>query len=159
MKSQAIRFIAQEEKEMADMPMLKVIVFQLTDKEYAIPVSEVKGIEKLHPITRIPRTSPFVKGVINLRGVVTPIIDLRLRLGLEEEYGDHTRLIIVMAEDKEVGLIVDAANDVMDIPLEAIEPPPEIIGSTTAEYISGVAKLEKRLLIMINLESIVDTEK
>ncbi len=95
---------------------IKLIVFQLDGKEYGIPVEYVHGIEKVQHITRIPGTARFVKGVINLRGVVTPIIDLRKRFGIKEsEYSDTTRVIIVAMDDVEVGLIVDAANDVIDI--------------------------------------------
>lgn len=134
---------------------VKVIAFQLIDKEYALPVHQVYSIEKLMHITRVPGTVPFVKGVINLRGVVTPIIDLRSRFGLsDEQYDDSTRIIIASLDDMEVGLIVDGANDVLDIPVEAIEPQPEVVGSLGDEYITGVAKLEKRLLIMLSLQKI-----
>jgi len=134
---------------------VKVIAFQLVDKEYALPVHQVYSIEKLMHITRVPGTVPFVKGVINLRGVVTPIIDLRSRFGLsDDQYDDSTRIIIASLDDMEVGLIVDGANDVLDIPVEAIEPQPEVVGSLGDEYITGVAKLGKRLLIMLSLQKI-----
>ena len=98
---------------------IKVIVFQLKNKEYAIPVNRVSGIEKLLHITRVPKTVSFIKGVINLRGVITPIIDLRSRFGFEEiEYNDSTRIIIVVMNGMEVGLIVDSANDVLDLPVQ-----------------------------------------
>ncbi|OXS78570.1 chemotaxis protein CheW [Domibacillus enclensis] len=134
---------------------VKVIAFQLVDKEYALPVEQVYSIEKLMHITRVPGTVPFVKGVINLRGVVTPIIDLRSRFGLSDErVDDSTRIIIAALDDMEVGLIVDGANDVLDIPTDAIEPQPEVVGSLGDEYITGVAKLDKRLLIMLSLQKI-----
>ena len=134
---------------------VKVIAFQLVDKEYALPVEQVYSIEKLMHITRVPGTVPFIKGVINLRGVVTPIIDLRSRFGLSDErYDESTRIIIAALEDMEVGLIVDGANDVLDIPIDAIEPQPEVVGSLGDEYITGVAKLDKRLLIMLSLQKI-----
>ncbi|HHY74646.1 MAG TPA: purine-binding chemotaxis protein CheW [Bacillus bacterium] len=138
---------------------LKVIVFQLKDEEYGIPVQQVQSIERMMHITRVPKVAKFVKGVMNLRGVVTPIIDLRNRFGIEEaEYSESTRIIIVGVGDMEVGLIVDAANDVVDIPEEAIEPPPEVVGSIEVEYLNGVAKLDKRLLILLNLEKVLNTE-
>ncbi|MFE4810906.1 chemotaxis protein CheW [Peribacillus simplex] len=138
---------------------LKVIVFQIKDKEYAIPVDKVSGIEKLLHITRVPKAVKFVKGVINLRGVITPIIDLRVRFGFEEvEYDESTRIIVVILDDMEVGLIVDSANDVLDIPVESIEPQPEVVGHLASEYISGVAKIEKRLLVLINLEKALSLE-
>jgi purine-binding chemotaxis protein CheW len=138
---------------------MKVIVFQMKDKEYAIPVEKVSGIEKLLFITRVPKAVPFVKGVINLRGVITPIIDLRTRFGFQEvEYNDSTRIIIVLLDDKEVGLIVDSANDVLEIPVGSIEPQPEVVGHFSSEYFSGVAKFEKRLLVLINLEKALSLE-
>ncbi|MBT2603331.1 chemotaxis protein CheW [Bacillus sp. ISL-53] len=138
---------------------MKVIVFQIKDKEYAIPVNKVSGIEKLLHITRVPKALKFVKGVINLRGVITPIIDLRVRFDFEEvEYDESTRIIIVILDDMEVGLIVDSANDVLDIPVESIEPQPEVVGHLASEYISGVAKIEKRLLVLINLEKALSLE-
>ncbi|MBT2649594.1 chemotaxis protein CheW [Bacillus sp. ISL-34] len=138
---------------------MKVIVFQIKDKEYAIPVDKVSGIEKILHITRVPKAVKFVKGVINLRGVITPIIDLRVRFGFEEvEYDESTRIIIVILDDMEVGLIVDSANDVLDIPVESIEPQPEVVGHLASEYISGVAKIEKRLLVLINLEKALSLE-
>jgi purine-binding chemotaxis protein CheW len=136
---------------------IKVIVFQLMEKEYAIPVSQVHSIEKVEHITRVPKAAPFVKGVINLRGVVTPVIDLRSRFSLPQEaHSEETRVIIAGVNDMEVGLVVDAANDVLDIPAEAIESQPEVVGSVEADYISGVAKLEKRLLVLLNLEEVLN---
>ncbi|BAQ10539.1 chemotaxis protein [Bacillus sp. OxB-1] len=144
----------QEQKEM------KVIVFQLMDKEYAIGVDVVQSIEKLLSITRVPKTPSYVKGVINLRGVVTPIVDLRDRFGLDlKEMDDSTRIIIVSLEEFEVGLIVDAANDVLDIPLQSIEPQPEVVGTIESEFISGVAKVDKRLLVMLNLDKVLEPIK
>jgi purine-binding chemotaxis protein CheW len=135
----------------------KVIAFQLKDEEYAIPVQYVRSIEKIQHITRVPRTAHYVKGVINLRGVVTPIIDLRERFGFPSvPYSEQTRIIIVSIKDFEVGLIVDAANDVLDIPSSSIEPPPEAIGTVAADYIHGVARSGKRLLILLNLEKVLE---
>lgn len=139
---------------------LKVIVFQLKDEEYGIPVQQVQSIERLMHITRVPKVARFVKGVMNLRGVVTPIIDLRTRFGIEPiDYSESTRIIIVGVGEMEVGLIVDAANDVIDIPDGSIEPPPEVVGTVEVEYLNGVAKLEKRLLILLNLDKVLNSEE
>jgi purine-binding chemotaxis protein CheW len=139
---------------------IKLIVFQLNGKEYGISVHYVHGIEKVQHITRIPGTAPFVKGVINLRGVVTPIIDLRKRFGIDEcEYTEATRVIIVALDDIEVGLIVDAANDVIDITEDSIEPSPEMVGVEEDEYVKGVVKVDNRLLILIDLAMILDRKQ
>jgi purine-binding chemotaxis protein CheW len=143
--------------EMLAQTDIKMIVFQLKDKEYAIPVQQVRAIEKVLHITRVPRTAPFIKGVINLRGIVIPIIDLQNRLSIGEiEVTANTRIIIVSMDGIEVGLMVDGANDVIDISTEWIEPQPEVVDTVKAEFISSVAKLEKRLIIIMNLEKIVN---
>ncbi|TFE03478.1 chemotaxis protein CheW [Jeotgalibacillus sp. R-1-5s-1] len=136
---------------------LKVIVFQLLNKEYAVPVQNVQSIEKVMHITRVPGVPSHVKGVVNLRGVVTPIIDLRTRFGIEAgSFDEHTRIIIVTLDGREVGLIVDSANDVLDIPETSIEPQPNVVGSIEADFISGVAKIERRLLILLQLDKVLE---
>lgn len=138
----------------------KVIVFQLQNEEYAVSVAQVGSIERMQPITSVPQTADFVKGVINLRGVVTPIIDLRVRFGMEaSKEGEATRIIIVYLDNMEVGLIVDSANDVIDIPENAIEPTPEVVGTVDVDYIEGVAKLENRLLILLHLQKVLTSEE
>ncbi|MCL7748151.1 chemotaxis protein CheW [Halalkalibacter alkaliphilus] len=135
---------------------LKVIVFQIKDEEYALEVDYIQSIERMQPVTRIPSTSPFVTGVMNLRGVITPIINLRKRFGIEEkELDEATRILVISKDQLELGLIVDGANDVIDIPIEKIEPSPEVIGGMETDYIRGVVKLDKRLFTLLNLDKIV----
>jgi len=140
---------------------LKVIVFALADEQYGIEVDKVRTIERMMPITRVPKTPPFIKGVINLRGVVIPVIDLRGRFGLTEtEATDTSRIIIVQVNDIEVGFIVDAANDVIDIDSDRIDSPPEVVGGIKAKYLRGVARLDDdRLLIMLNLVEVLNKEE
>lgn len=137
---------------------MKVIVFTLAHEEYGIEVDKVRTIERLVPITRVPKTPTFVKGVINLRGIVIPVIDLRGRFGLPEtELSENSRIVIVAAEELEVGFIVDSANDVMDVMSDAIENPPEVLGGIKAKYLSGVAKIgDNRLLILLNLAEVLN---
>ncbi|WP_276352481.1 chemotaxis protein CheW [Cohnella caldifontis] len=137
---------------------LKVVVFTLANEEYGIEVDKIKTIERMVPITRVPKTPAFVKGVINLRGVVVPVIDLRGRFGLPEtEPTENSRIIIVSAHDLEVGFIVDSANDVLDVMSDAIENPPEVVGGVKAKYLSGVAKVgEDRLLILLHLAEVLN---
>ncbi|WP_058307794.1 chemotaxis protein CheW [Gracilibacillus massiliensis] len=137
----------------------KSIIIELDKEEYAIPVEVVGAIERMQHITRVPKTASFVKGVINLRGVVTPIIDLRERFGMPSiEPTDSTRIIIVHMDSFAVGFIVDAAYDVLDIPEESIEPAPQVIGTVDADYIEGVAKVEKRLIMLLQLEKVLSQE-
>ncbi|MUG45579.1 chemotaxis protein CheW [Paenibacillus woosongensis] len=137
---------------------LKVIVFKLGEEEYGIEVDKVQTIERMMPITRVPKTYSFVKGVINLRGVVIPVIDLRGRFGLPEtEYTDQTRIIIVAVNEMEVGFIVDSANDVMDLNSDVIDSPPDVVGGIKAKYLHGVARIsEDRLLVMLNLSEVLN---
>ncbi|MUT66375.1 chemotaxis protein CheW [Paenibacillus sp. NEAU-GSW1] len=137
---------------------LKVIVFGLAHEEYGIEVDKVRTIERLSPITRVPKTPSFIKGVINLRGVVVPVIDLRGRFGLgETEPTENSRIIVVATGELEVGFIVDAANDVIDIDTDSIDSPPEIVGGIKAKYLRGIAKLgSNRLLIMLNLSEVLN---
>ncbi len=141
------------------LEFLKSIVFELNDEEYALPVHLVGAIERVMPITRIPGVSPFVKGVLNLRGVVTPVIDLRERFNFDAQpETESTRVIIIQHDDKDVGLIVDACYDVIDIPNESIEPAPETVGTVQIDYINGVAKYDERLLILLNIDEILSTD-
>ncbi|MGN7453802.1 chemotaxis protein CheW [Paenibacillus pasadenensis] len=137
---------------------IKVIVFSLGEEEYGIEVDKVKTVERLMPITRVPKTPAFVKGVVNLRGVVVPVIDLRGRFGLAEtEQTEATRIIVVSSGEMEVGFIVDRANDVTDISSDQIELPPEVVGGIQAKYLRGVAKTDGgRLLVMLNLSEVLN---
>ncbi|MBE1446423.1 chemotaxis protein CheW [Paenibacillus sp. OAS669] len=137
---------------------IKVIVFALENEEYGVEVEKVRTIERMQPMTRVPKTPEFVRGVINLRGVVTPVIDLRGRFRFKEtEFTDSSRIIIVGVNDIEVGLIVDSANDVIDVDTDSIEDPPEIVGGIKAKYLRGIAKVsDDRLLILLNLQEVLN---
>lgn len=137
---------------------LKIIVFTLAHEQYGVEVERVRTIERMQPLTRVPKTPVFVKGVINLRGVVVPVIDLRGRFQLpESEFTDNSRIIIVAVNEMEVGLIVDSANDVVDVDSDSVEDPPEIVGGIRAKYLRGVAKLAAgNLIVLLNLEEVLN---
>lgn len=138
----------------------KVIIFRLGEEDYGVDVHQVDSIERMQPITRVANVPDFVKGVINLRGVVTPVIDLRVKFGMESKsYGEATRIVIVHTEDVQVGLIVDAARDVTDIPAGVVEEPPSGLGAVDARYLEGVAKLEDRLLVLLNLDRVLSRDE
>lgn len=135
---------------------LKVIVFQLKDEEYAIEVDYVTSIEKMQKITRIPGVPSYIKGVMNLRGVIIPVVDLRRRFQIEEvEYKESTRILVLNKDGDEIGFIVDGANDVIDISSENIEPTPEVVGGVKEEYLRGVVKMGDRLFTLLHLEKIL----
>ncbi|MCR8642170.1 chemotaxis protein CheW [Paenibacillus sp. N1-5-1-14] len=139
----------------------KIIVFALGNEEYGVEVESVKTIERMQPLTRVPKTPVFIKGVINLRGVVVPVLDLRSRFGQPEiEYTDQSRIIIVNSGEIEVGMIVDSANDVIDLDSDLIESPPEIVGGIRAKYLNGIAKIsDERLLVLLNLEQVLNKQE
>ena len=137
---------------------IKVIVFKLGAEEYGVEVEKVETIERIQHLTRVPKTPPFIKGVMNLRGVVVPVLDLRGRFNLEETaYTDASRIIIISIEDLKVGMIVDSADDVIDVDTDTISDPPEIVGGVKAKYLRGVARVgDDRLLILLNLKEVLN---
>lgn len=135
----------------------KFIVVKLKEQSYGVDVQQVLSIERLQKITVVPRTSEFIKGVIQIRGEMTPIIDLKERLLIgETEPTDDNRILIIHIDDVQVGLIVDVATEVIDIDTEVIEPAPRIIGGVQDTFLKGVAKLDKELLILLDIERILD---
>ncbi|WP_339181467.1 chemotaxis protein CheW [Bacillus sp. FSL R5-0560] len=137
----------------------KMIVFMVNGKEYAISVTQVKSIEKWQKPTRVPGVEPYICGVINLRGVVTPVIDLRKRLSLPEyKITDETRIIIIAYRDIEVGWIVDEANDVITVQESEIESAPESVQKDTYVSIKQIVKQENRLLNIIDANAVLDKE-
>lgn len=140
--------------------MQKLIVFKLESEEFAVSVLNIKSIERVSRITRVPNNPHFVKGVINLRSIVTPVIDLRERFHHKPtEFTEETRIIIINVEEINVGLIVDEANNVIDINTDSIEPAPDVVGSNVVEYISGVVKIEDRLLILLDLQKVLSNSE
>lgn len=134
----------------------QLVVFKLAEEEYAVSILQVQEIKRMTEITRVPHTPEYLKGVLNLRGSVLPVIDLKKRLELpQKEYTEDTRIIIVKTNDIAVGLIVDAVSEVTAVRSEQIEPPQAVSGNIGENYISGVAKLENRLLILLKLDELI----
>ncbi|TFW47580.1 chemotaxis protein CheW [Bacillus sp. 005/A4HT-01/001] len=135
----------------------KMIVFIVNKKEYAISVSEVKSIEKWQQPTRVPGVAPYICGVINLRGVVTPVIDLRVRLGsTDNEITDETRMIIVQVGGIEVGWIVDEANDVITVHQEEVESSTDSAEKEGLSWVTGIIKHDQRLFNIIHAGAVLD---
>lgn len=138
----------------------KFVIFKLDTEEYGMDILRVQGIERMLPITRVPKTPDFVEGVCNLRGSIVPIIDLRQRFNIpKKQQDDNTRIIVVSLEDVRVGLIVDAANDVITVNSENIEPTPSVIDSIDNKFISGVAKVQDRLIIILDLFKVLNKDE
>jgi purine-binding chemotaxis protein CheW len=136
------------------------VAFRLGSEEYGISILQVQEIKRITDITRVPHAPAYVQGVINLRGSVLPVIDLKKRLNFSsQDYTDDTRIVIVKFEDYSVGMIVDAVSEVLRLTDEQIEPSPAFVGGLDAEYIQGIAKVDGRLVILLNMTSVamIDT--
>ncbi len=149
-----------DDMKMRHDDMLQLVSFKLGDEEFGVDIMQVQEIIRMQNITSVPNAPDFVEGVINLRGRVIPIIDLRKRFGLEQKDHDKaTRIIVVKVDEITVGLVVDEVSEVLRIPKETVEPPPPIVAGVESEYISGVGKLEDRLLILLDLSKTLSKEE
>ncbi|WP_163536533.1 chemotaxis protein CheW [Gracilibacillus sp. YIM 98692] len=139
----------------------KTIIFRLQEQEYGASIDQIRSIERMQEITALPQTSKFIKGIINLRGEVIPIIDLRTRLGMEElSPTDQTRILLANVREIRVGLVVDEATDVLDINPELIENTPDLVKDVDHRYLKGVAKLENRgMLLLLNLDYVLNHDE
>ena len=138
-----------------DASTLQVVAFKLGGEEYGVDIGQVREINRLVPITRVPRVPTYVEGVINLRGQLLPIIDLRARFEMPRIAATRaTRIVVAEIGARRVGVIVDSVSEVVQIPLEQVESAPEILAGVATEYIRGVGKLEDRLIILLDLTKI-----
>ncbi|MDD3846008.1 MAG: chemotaxis protein CheW [Syntrophorhabdaceae bacterium] len=135
--------------------ILQLVTFKLGTEEFGVDILKVQEINKMMNITKIPNAPVFIEGVINLRGKIIPIVDLRKRLGFREKpYDKSTRIIVVELEGLVLGFIVDSVSEVLRIPGNTIEPPPSMVAGIESEYIEGVGKLDDRLLILLELKKV-----
>jgi len=140
--------------------LLQLVSFTLGSEEYGVDILQVQEINRMSQITSVPQAPDYVEGVINLRGKVVPIVDLRKRLNLDsKEYDKNTRIVVVDIVGTVLGLIVDAVSEVLRIPESTIEPAPDIVTGINAEFIKGVVKLEDRLLIFLDLTKVITAEE
>lgn len=139
---------------------LQLVTFNLGKEEFAVPILQIQEINRLVEITRVPKSPDFVEGVINLRGKVIPIIDLRKRFSLPQaELGKYSRVVVINMDGRMVGLIVDSVSEVLRLSEEAVEPAPPIVAGIDSEYIKGLGKIEGRLLILLDLNKILSKEE
>ena len=139
-----------------DDELLQLVTFSTGDEEFGVDILRVQEIIRTMAITKVPKAPEFVEGVINLRGKVIPIIDLRRRFGLQSKAHDkHTRIIVIEINTMIVGFVVDSVSEVLRIPTSTVEPPPPVVAGLESEYISGVGKLEDRLLILLDLDRLL----
>jgi purine-binding chemotaxis protein CheW len=155
--------IDQAVKAMADREG-KYLTFTLADEAYGIGILKIREIIGMMPITSVPLTPPFVKGVINLRGKVIPVVDLRLRFDMEAaEYSERTCIIVVEIEGQagtiQIGILVDAVSEVLNIKAEDIEETPTFGVKLHTEYILGMAKMEGSVKILLDIDRVLNSEE
>lgn len=142
-----------------DDQLLQLVTFSIGEEEFGVNILKVQEIIRTMEITKLPRAPDFVEGVINLRGKVIPIIDLRRRFGLAPRGHDkNTRIIVIEINNIIVGFVVDAVSEVLRIPASTVEPPPPVVAGVESDYVSGVGKLQDRLLIMLDLDRLLSSE-
>lgn len=134
----------------------RYVVFKLNQEYYGLPIEKVIAIEKIGEITRIPNAPDYIKGVINLRGEVIPVVNLKRKLNIgDNELNMNSRIIVVNEDEMVVGLVVDFSSEVLEIDREDIDKPPETKDNQLIEYISGIGKTSDRLIILLDLLKIL----
>lgn len=137
---------------------IQVVSFKLGSEEYGVDIAQVQEINRMVSITHVPRAPKFMEGVINLRGQLIPIIDLRTRFEMARaEHTKNTRIVVTEIGAKRVGMVVDSVSEVLRLDTGAIEPAPEMIAAAGTEYIRGVGKIEDRLIILLDLARIISS--
>lgn len=138
---------------------LQLVTFEVVDEEYAVDILAVQEINRMMELTRVPQAPPEVEGVINLRGKIIPVLDLRKRFGLPVvENSDQSRIIVVEVHGRVIGFIVDRVHEVLRIDSRIVEPAPAMVCSVDSEFIAGVGKVDDRLIILLELEKLFDVK-
>lgn len=144
------------DSETQEYLLKKFLTFRVDKEEYGIEIECITEIIGIQRITDLPDTPDYVKGVINLRGRVIPVIDIRRRFGFEErEYDERTCIIVVNMHDVDVGLIVDSVQEVTDIPSEQIDPPPAITRGSQSRFIKALGKIDEKVIIILDMNMLL----
>ena len=134
------------------------LTFRLGAEEYGIDILRVQEIRSYEEPTRIANAPHFIKGVVNLRGVIVPVVDLRIKLGCEKvEYNDFTVVIVLNVRGRVVGAVVDSVSDVMELASELIKPAPEMNTTMDTSFITGIASVGERMLILMDIEALMSS--
>ncbi len=155
------KYLYENDKKESATNEIQLIAFALGESEYAVDILKIKSINRMLKIAPLPNSPTFIEGVVNLRGDILPIIDLRKRFGIKNPKNDKkTRFIVFEQNSQETALIVDEVKDVLRIPRDIVEPPPEMaLGNVNAKYIQGLAKLGDRLVIILDLDNLLTDEE
>ncbi len=132
------------------------LTFTLGDEHYGVDILRVQEIKGYTAVTRIPNTPDFIKGVLNLRGTIVPIVDLRTKFGMEKiEYTRFTVIVVVVVQERVMGIIVDAVSDVLNIPQKDVQPTPPFGSSVDVSFISGIGKCADKLVAILDIDRIL----
>ncbi|MEW6178937.1 MAG: chemotaxis protein CheW [Chloroflexota bacterium] len=138
----------------------QLVVFELENEKYGVDIASVEGIIKMQEITRLPHAPAFIEGITNLRGTIVPVVDLRTRFGLPAQPPTRdTRIVIANMDGSKVGIIVDAVTQVIRVPEDKIEPPPQMSVTINSAFIKNIAKLENELVILLDLGKVLSMEE
>jgi purine-binding chemotaxis protein CheW len=136
------------------------VTFRLNQEFYGIDINNVENIEKVLPITRVPYTLNYVNGVINLRGIIVPVVDLRARFGLTpKDASDESRIIIVNVDDLKIGMLVDSSSEVLQISTDDIDDAPNVRKDVDNEFIKNIGKKNGRIIMLIDLYKVLNIEQ
>ncbi|THB69001.1 MAG: purine-binding chemotaxis protein CheW [Desulfovibrio sp.] len=143
-------------QDMHNNELLQLATFSLSGEEFGVDILKVQEIIRMMEITKLPSAPFFVEGVINLRGKVIPVIDLRRRFGMgAKDHDKDTRIIVLELSANIVGFIVDSVAEVLRIPADTVEPPPPVIAGIDSDHIKGVGQLQGKLLILLDLDRLL----
>lgn len=150
--------VAVNRKEKIEL--IQLVSFRVGKEEFGVDILKVQEINRMLKITEVPNSPDFVEGVVNLRGRIIPVIDLRKRLSLDgREHDARTRIIVVDIVGNIVGFIVDEVNEVLRISEEIIESPPELVSQVDSDFITSVAKLDDRIIILLDLDALMKKDE
>ncbi len=134
----------------------QLVIFDLAAEYYGVDIGDVREIIRMQTITRVPGAPSFVEGLINLRGRVVPVVDLRKRLNLKvSEQTKDSRVVVVDIAGQDVGVIVDGVTEVLRIPNSSVEPPSDMVTGVDSDYLRGIAKLESKLIILLEMNKVL----
>ena len=148
------------ERNKAGAQVSEFLTFTLGEEEFGVDILKVQEIRGYDTVTRIPDTPDYIKGVINLRGTIVPVVDMRLKFKLAKaEYDSFTVMIILNVDKRVVGIVVDSVSDVIGLTTEQLRPPPEFGRAVDAQFLTGIGAVEDRMLILVDIEKLLRSEE
>ena len=150
--------LSQEESKHDES--MQLVSFTVGDEAYGVNIAKVQEIIRMPEITHLPQTDDYIKGIINLRGNIIPIIDMRMRFNMSEtQYSDITRVIVLSIQEKLIGIVVDSVSKVLEIAANEVEDAPDIINGLSKEYINGVGKIDDNMIIILDTDKVLTADE